>query len=66
MVVDGQRVAVRDHNAPFTGHVRWRSLFAALAEVDYSGELMFEAMFPSTEEVISWTADVPRALFAES
>ena len=66
VVVEGQRVAVRDHNAPFTGHVRWRSLFAALAEVGYSGELMFEAMFPSTEEVISWTADVPRALFAES
>ena len=52
-----------DHYAPFTGEIQWKEVFLALADVDYAGEFMFEAILPSAEEVIRMTAAVPTLLF---
>lgn len=51
----------RDHYPPFAGHIQWGEVFAALADVGYEDELMFEAAFPSVEEVLTATSSFPAA-----
>lgn len=49
----------RDHHAPFTGNLQWEEVFLALDDIDHSGDFLFEAAFPTEDEVISKTAEVP-------
>jgi len=51
----------RDHYAPLTGKIEWDEVFAALGDIGYEGELMFEAAYPSLEEVLCETARFPAA-----
>ena len=39
----------RDHFAPLDGDIQWGEVFAALKDIDYSGWIMFEALFPPPE-----------------
>jgi len=49
-----------DHYAPFDGDVRWDETFAALEDVGYTGEFMFEALpRVSIEDTLKKTAAFP-------
>lgn len=54
----------RDHYPPFDGDIQWDEVFAALADIEYSGEFMFEALFPNTDEILDKVARFP-ATFAQ-
>ena len=49
-----------DHIAPFNGSIEWGEVFAALKDIDYKGELMFEATHPTAEEVLRKTGAFPK------
>ena len=49
-----------DHYPPFDGTVEWGEIFAALRDIDYAGEYMFEAVARvSLEDTLAKTAAFP-------
>ena len=53
--------AETDHYPPFDGTVEWGEIFAALRDIDYAGEYMFEAVGRiSLDDVLRKTAAFPK------
>ncbi len=49
----------RDHMPPFDGNIQWGEIFAALKDIGYEGEFLFEAEVGTPEEVLEKTAAFP-------
>ena len=49
-----------DHYPPFDGKIQWDEIFQALCDINYTGELMFEAgSRVSIEDTLEKTAAFP-------
>ena len=44
----------------FDGNIEWGEVFAALKDIDYKGELMFEVSRATAEDVLRKTAAFPK------
>ena len=51
-----------DHKPAFDGNIEWGEVFAALKDIDYKGELMFEVSHATAEDVLRKTAAFPKTL----
>ena len=49
-----------DHKPAFDGNIEWGEVFAALKDIDYKGELMFEVSQATADDVLRKTAAFPK------
>ncbi|MCU1438710.1 MAG: sugar phosphate isomerase [Naasia sp.] len=45
------QVSENDRGTPGSGHLPWEDFFAALSDIDYSGQIVVESFLPTVEEI---------------
>lgn len=45
------QVSENDRGTPGSGHIPWDDYFSALADIDYSGQIVVESFLPTVEEI---------------